>query len=368
MSQVQGMHPLTAKCDGVAVVRIEEFFEGFDPEWAKSFALVPRSKPPSAKNLSTEVDNAFGRRIDALPKIKKGKTDTTSSSYGMFIDRRDAPPTAHSDVMYSASFRTAAHIEPAPGSSPFDVPDLAKKLQNTHIGTSAEEQDETDDAGDDDEVVLDEKNTLEIPVLVREYKRTISAPRHAAANQGRLDLVAVVKFLGMLGITDFPIFGLVTEGAMGAVICAWGERQQDSEEIRIRIIDRTVRVFDLTTVEGIVNYTSFVAKLHKEHAPRLASLFEERQIRAHVFEDYQKGDARLQWNMTQKFEELGTLTALAAEAGEPVGAAADDDQGDSDGLDAGDSGEESEEAGIGGEGRLQEQSESMRVVFSLTQM
>ncbi len=71
---------------------------------------------------------------------------------------------------------------------------------------------------------------------------------------------------------------------------------------RVRIIDRTVRGFDLTTVEGIVNYTSFVAKLHREHAPRLANLFEERQIRAQAFEDYKKDDARLQWNMTQKFD------------------------------------------------------------------
>ncbi|TFY64082.1 hypothetical protein EVG20_g6064 [Dentipellis fragilis] len=296
LSEVESMDPKTAKCDSVAVVRIEGFFEGFHPEWAKSFALAPRTKPPSTKDLAISTN----RQVDAPPRLVEEEQSNTTSTFGTFVDRHGTPPTVHSDIKYS----TASDIEPTPpGSSSSDVSDYVNKLKDTR-GAGSRGKAETDDADadDEDEVVLDKQDTLEIPIFIREYETLISAPRDSAENQGRLDLVAVVKFLGVLGITDFPIFGLVIEGTMGAVTCAWGEPDQDSKEIHIRIIDRNTRGFDLATVEGIINYTSFVAKLHREHAPRLASLFEERQIRAQVFQDYTNGDARLQWNMTQKFD------------------------------------------------------------------
>ncbi|KAA1472298.1 hypothetical protein DENSPDRAFT_881147 [Dentipellis sp. KUC8613] len=350
LSQVEAAEPLTAKCDGLGVVCIEGFFKDIKRGWINSFALVSRPKPSKKKKTDdqqTEVNNAAGRDIDAPPLADKGNTqlsDSASATHGMFVKRGPIPPTAHSDVMFSAVFRTAAHIEPAPklpGSSlrpPLSdvstaqaVDTLADKLADTHIRASVGEakakqadaegvedasrtnpNDESDD-GDpnqeaEDEVVLDEKESLEIPILIREYKKIVSLVEETAGNQARLDLVAVVKFLGVLGITDFPIFGIISEAAMGVVACAWGEKIPESKEIRVRIIDRNLRGFDLATVEGVFNYASFVAKLQKEHAPKLARLFKENAIRAKVLQDYatdsSEDTAPLRWNIYQKVQKI----------------------------------------------------------------
>ncbi|KAA1472309.1 hypothetical protein DENSPDRAFT_838535 [Dentipellis sp. KUC8613] len=350
LSEVEAAEPLTAKCDGLGVVRIEGFFKDVKRGWVNSFALVSRPKP-SKKNKTddqqTEVNNAAGRDIDAPPLADKGNAkplDSASATHGMFVKRGPIPPTAHSDVMFSAVFRTAAHIEPAPklpGSSlrpPLSdvstaqaVDTLADKLADTHIRASVGEakakqvnaegvedasrtnlDDESDDSDPnqeaEDEVVLDEKESLEIPILIREYKKMVSLVEETAGNQAHLDLVAVVKFLGVLGITDFPIFGIISEAAMGVVACAWGEKIPKSKEIRVRIIDRNLRGFDLATVEGVFNYASFVAKLQKEHAPKLARLFQEKAIRATVLRDYEKDSsedtAPLRWNIYQKVRKM----------------------------------------------------------------
>ncbi|TFY64087.1 hypothetical protein EVG20_g6066 [Dentipellis fragilis] len=353
LSQVEAVEPMTAKCDGLGVVRIEGFFKDFNRGWVKSFALISRSNPPQKNDQGTEVNRAACREIDAPPLADEGnakRSDSASPTHGMFVNRGPTPSTAYSDVMFSAVFRTAAHIEPAPrlpGSSihpPFSdvsalVDTLADTLADTHIRASVEGGDKADYAvaedvedvdqenqddesghGDpnkqaEDEVVLDEQESLEIPILIREYKKTVSSPQETAANQGRLDLVAVIKFLGALGITDFPIFGIISEAAMGVVALlavAVRTNRAISPLQRVRIIDRNLRGFDLATVEGIISYASFVAKLQKEHAARLTQVFEGKKIRAQVLQDSvtSEGAAYLRWSVYQKVSEMKKQKAI----------------------------------------------------------
>jgi hypothetical protein len=69
------------------------------------------------------------------------------------------------------------------------------------------------------------KNTsndeLLLPVLLAEYKKKGKMAISTAVNQMRMYQVSAVTFLSMLGITDQPVFGLVVEGALGAITMAW---------------------------------------------------------------------------------------------------------------------------------------------------
>ncbi|TFY64084.1 hypothetical protein EVG20_g6062 [Dentipellis fragilis] len=75
-----------------------------------------------------------------------------------------------------------------------------------------------------------------------------------------------------------------------------------------RIIDRKISA-DLTwrlqRASSIINYASFVAKLQKEHAPRLIQVSKDNDIRAKVLQDYEtsEGAARLRWSMYQRLSQ-----------------------------------------------------------------
>ena len=45
-----------------------------------------------------------------------------------------------------------------------------------------------------------------------------------------MDSTAAVKFLGSIGIYDFPIFSLLTEGSVGIATCTGLRKLEDQEE------------------------------------------------------------------------------------------------------------------------------------------
>lgn len=64
-------------------------------------------------------------------------------------------------------------------------------------------------------------------MIFLEYKRGFLSP-HQGMNQTRFYLISGVSYLAVLGILDFPIFGVATVGSKGRLLCAWGTRQQGS--------------------------------------------------------------------------------------------------------------------------------------------
>ncbi|KAG1831272.1 hypothetical protein EV424DRAFT_1372572 [Suillus variegatus] len=65
------------------------------------------------------------------------------------------------------------------------------------------------------------KQDLFLPVLLAEYKKRDQSSISTAVNQTKTYLVSAVTFLSELGITDHPVFGLVVNGALGAITMAW---------------------------------------------------------------------------------------------------------------------------------------------------
>ena len=73
-----------------------------------------------------------------------------------------------------------------------------------------------------------DSNVILLSGFVAEYKK-MSETEDAALNQERMYLVSTVKFLTVLGIKGFGVFGLMTSGQTGGILMAW---QSETNDVR----------------------------------------------------------------------------------------------------------------------------------------
>ncbi|KAG1717685.1 hypothetical protein EDB19DRAFT_1179074 [Suillus lakei] len=106
---------------------------------------------------------------------------------------------------------------------------------------------------------------LLLPVLLAEYKKRDESAISTAMNQMRIYLVSALTFLSELGITDQPVFGLVVNGARGALTMGWKANG------RIYVMDRNVRHYDITSPLQALQFVSVLPRLAC-HGLRLRSL------------------------------------------------------------------------------------------------
>ncbi|KAI0027302.1 hypothetical protein K488DRAFT_74651 [Vararia minispora EC-137] len=133
-----------------------------------------------------------------------------------------------------------------------------------------------------------------VGIFVNEFKTPEADP---GLNQLRLYLTAMVKYLAVLGITDFPVYGVVTEGSVGRLVQAWGHKFTESDDTHVRIVDMHCAEFDLATVEGGLRYAYFLARLVHDDVPKLVKLVKARKD--DVTKRVKAADGSLQWNMVQ---------------------------------------------------------------------
>ena len=67
------------------------------------------------------------------------------------------------------------------------------------------------------------------PLFFCEYKKTDSDEVHTAFHQCQLDCIAGVESLHALGITDFPVYGLVATGSRASIMMAWHSTKNFTE-------------------------------------------------------------------------------------------------------------------------------------------
>ncbi|KAG1723266.1 hypothetical protein EDB19DRAFT_2029127 [Suillus lakei] len=109
---------------------------------------------------------------------------------------------------------------------------------------------------------------LLLPVLLAEYKKRDESAISTAMNQMRIYLVSALTFLSELGITDQPVFGLVVNGARGALTMGWKTND------RIYVMDRNVRHYDITDPVQALQFVSVLPRLAC-HGLRLRVLLDE---------------------------------------------------------------------------------------------
>ncbi|KAH9941907.1 hypothetical protein B0H21DRAFT_542786 [Amylocystis lapponica] len=107
-----------------------------------------------------------------------------------------------------------------------------------------------------------------LPVLLVEHRKGTAA--RYTANWHRLYSCSAVRFLQAVGITDFPVFSLITRGSVGLLFMTW----YSSTDEHIYVMERAMSGFDISTPRGAFLYAQFLARLD-EHGQKLMSLYSE---------------------------------------------------------------------------------------------
>lgn len=68
---------------------------------------------------------------------------------------------------------------------------------------------------------------LHFPLCLIHHKKKHDTSILKANNQAKTGMVSAITFLARLGISDFPIFSVVTEGAKGTVFMGWHSSKED---------------------------------------------------------------------------------------------------------------------------------------------
>ncbi|KAK0476391.1 hypothetical protein IW261DRAFT_1609579 [Armillaria novae-zelandiae] len=97
-----------------------------------------------------------------------------------------------------------------------------------------------------------------ISVLFGEYKKPDEVDGKAV-NQCKMYTVGGVMHLKSLGISRYPVFGLATNGTVGALLCCWYSKRLD----RIFIMDRNIRLFDIASPIQAYHFMTFLLRLRR---------------------------------------------------------------------------------------------------------
>ncbi|KAI0695682.1 hypothetical protein C8T65DRAFT_664933 [Cerioporus squamosus] len=119
-------------------------------------------------------------------------------------------------------------------------------------------------------------------------------------NALRLCCVSAAHFLAVLGIKDFPVYGLITTGHYGYVSAAWCS---DSDGVLYIADHNTAQYrFDLSTKEGAVRFIGFLQGL-LHHAAELKARFASVRGQLLTRMSTAEGRAALWWTLRSQIDE-----------------------------------------------------------------
>jgi hypothetical protein len=127
---------------------------------------------------------------------------------------------------------------------------------------------------------------LLLPVLLSQYKKKDDTIEKSM-NRMRISLVSALRFLAALSITEQPVFGLVVNGRLGAVIMAWQKSEactlsvhtvsESSQGIqKIYIMERNIRHYDISDPLQAFQFVSVLLRLTR-HGLKLRAAFDEKK-------------------------------------------------------------------------------------------
>jgi len=155
---------------------------------------------------------------------------------------------------------------------------------------------------------------LLLPLLTAEYKQKKKTLQQAM-NQNRMYCVAGVSFLKALGITGYPVFGLVTSGTIGKVILCWHSEKQkvnlstvfhlhsdgDPTQQRIYLLERNVRTFDIAVPLQAFQFATFVLRLAKYGKEVKDQLMVGENLKVKFYKLARSASDELQWTKEHQF-------------------------------------------------------------------
>ncbi|KAI0343412.1 hypothetical protein BDW22DRAFT_1428019 [Trametopsis cervina] len=152
---------------------------------------------------------------------------------------------------------------------------------------------------------------LLLPCLIAEYKKSSHKSIMEALNQARMYCVSAVHFLAAIGIREWPVYGLVTNGPEGVVIMA-----SMSQYGAVHVFERNPISFNLCKALDVFRFATFLLRL-KAKSEALRARFEEVRV---DFERRLKAGELDDWGMEQGREE-STAKATEEKVAEPAASA-----------------------------------------------
>jgi hypothetical protein len=195
VKQHAAVEPSTGICDAILVtpVHFGEQNTGIleAKDYLKEFSLVrlPRYKPPKRRRPDKQNQDVAPSGPSSHLSPATASSSTSSRPEPLSVEQR---MILKNPLRVSSTESISAPTLSIPEGSPFD------------------------------------SNVILLSGFVAEYKKT-SQTEDAALNQERMYLVSTVKFLTVLGIKGFAVFGLMTSGQKGGILMAW---QSETNDVR----------------------------------------------------------------------------------------------------------------------------------------
>ncbi|KAG1814313.1 uncharacterized protein BJ212DRAFT_364751 [Suillus subaureus] len=227
------MDPITGKCDAILVIpcsgvatAILGRISGIDEQekLLKLFMLVQGPKPEKLGGSTGEASYQIEKTVGHSRKTTPGKSLQVPSSSRVSDSTKPDRAQLQNPFLYH--------------------PDANRATQKKEIIPS---QDTSCDEPSRQDLLL--------PVLLAEYKKRDESAISTAMNQMKTYLVSAVTFLSEFGITDQPVFGLVVNGALGAITMAWKRNN------RIYVMERNVRHYDIRDPLQALQFVSILPRL-----------------------------------------------------------------------------------------------------------
>ncbi|KAK2465498.1 hypothetical protein APHAL10511_002390 [Amanita phalloides] len=231
-----GGDPASGKCDALGRVRVELPYAV-----PKDFALT---------RAAVEIKTDGKTRKPEKAHCRADKKSDTSRSL-QIPDKME--PTEPSYSIMSASFYSA-------------VPKSVVKETPTDKVISDFDKLQIDDKG-----TKEMKGVLDLPIIAIEYKKQLVDAKKGT-NQLRMYLTACVKFLHVLGITEFMVFGIQTDGIHTALPAA-----VMTNDGMIHLYERLVYKLDISTPLGAWHLVTILSRLATQHAESLREKFNDKK-------------------------------------------------------------------------------------------
>ncbi|KAI0930689.1 hypothetical protein AcV5_007338 [Taiwanofungus camphoratus] len=139
------------------------------------------------------------------------------------------------------------------------------------------------------------ESILELPLIFAEYKKATTTVAQGT-NQHRMYCVAAARFLESLGITNYPIFSVVTDGPQAVLASAW------TKQGRVYIFERHTQSFDISTAIGAWHYATVLCRIAVWQSRELYAKFAE--VKDELVQRLKGSDKTLRWKMKHQLETL----------------------------------------------------------------
>lgn len=287
----------------------------------KKQALGAVSKSGELKNsfLALNVDNAVTTALNKHVPLepKRGRFD---AFLGVPVELPELPSTLRKFrlVVYDIVNRTMApgqsHVPSEdtdimnnPIYAPSDLPGIAQTSSFTGIVDSAKANTPRNPP-----TTITKKSIL-MPAIVVEHKRPSHSDILPALNQVRMYCVASVYFLHAVGIQEWPVYGLGTDGTRGVVIMACMNRATQvgrlinvdmnllslcltsSSTQRVYIFERNPQTVDLLNDVQTYQMATILLRVRAKHR-KLLEIFNTESVQGQLMKKLKNGDSDiLEW-------------------------------------------------------------------------